>query len=1069
MSELREGVVIGLGRDAHALQAAVDPSRRLTDEQAAVVASGTEPVLVVAGAGSGKTETLSLRILYLLDNARRLFGRDIAPDELLCLTFTRKAAAELAERVEARINHVFGHDPARPEVAVSTYNAYAASLVADHGLRVGVDPDSTILTDAALWQLATSIVDSWTDTVEIDAAISSVTAAIPRMAAQMRDHELAPETLRTWADEALAHLNSLPAKPGGQEPSPLKTDLAGAAGKVRSLRALVDLVEEFERRKREGSFLDFSDQVSIAVRLARHEHMAAIEAAKYRAVLLDEFQDTSPPQLSLFASLFAGHPVMAVGDPNQAIYGFRGASADALAQYERQFSAVTPVTRRTLSVSWRNEASILTVANAVVAGLDNGAVVGVPLRSRGEELGIPEPERDFPGVVAERHLTLDDEAEAVAAFIQARRAELGHSEAKPVTAAVLCRRRAQYDAIAHALTVAGIEYEIVGLGGLMDVPEVADLLALLEIAHDPSRGDSLMRLLTGERLALGPRDLMALQEWAQALAGPRATREGGASIVDALAELPPEEWVSPQGRTLTGVGRARLVRLQRVVDGIRRHTYLPLPELISYAERAFALDIETAVAHPHSHAQRATDAFIDASRRFALGAEHATLGAFLSWLEAARREENGLDAPVREPDPLAVQILTVHGSKGLEWDIVAVPGLNDGQFPSVTVPSTSDPAYRDSGWLDGLGQVPYELRLDAARLPQWSFWDASDQAALRASLREFKEQAGEYVLGEERRLFYVALTRARSHVLLSCSCFSTGVLPRKPSLYLAELVSRDAVAVGTWVEEHPDRAPEPVVGTLHRWPRPATPAQLTRRALARLVRDAPPEPDGSEPLMREITAMLAERAARAATPVTLPSHVSTSALVSMSRDREAFLAQLRRPMPQEPTFAAHQGSTLHAWIERQFGHASLMDEDDLDFGLLGPDEAEQTDLDALKATFAASEWAARTPIAIEVDVELPVAGVTIRSRIDAVFPPGHGLDKVTVVDWKSGRPPRDPHDKAAREVQLAVYRIAWSRLKGIPLEEVDAAFYYVAADATVRPERLLSEDEIVALIRSGQS
>ena len=124
------GTVVGRSRGPHDLVALGGSGVALTDEQAAIVAAPPSPTLVVAGAGSGKTETLALRFLYLLDHARGLFGRDLAPDEILCLTFTRKAAGEIAERVATRVDHAFGPDADRPMPAVSTYNAYAFGLVA---------------------------------------------------------------------------------------------------------------------------------------------------------------------------------------------------------------------------------------------------------------------------------------------------------------------------------------------------------------------------------------------------------------------------------------------------------------------------------------------------------------------------------------------------------------------------------------------------------------------------------------------------------------------------------------------------------------------------------------------------------------------------------------------------------------------------------------------------------------------------------------------------------------------------------------------------------------------------
>ncbi len=512
------------------------------------------PALVVAGAGSGKTETLSLRILYLLDNAQHSFGRDISPDEILCLTFTRKAAAEIAERATQRIATVFGPDPARPPVSVSTYNGYAAALADEHGLRVAVDPGSTVLTDAALWQLAQSVVDSWDRAVETDSAVSTVTAAIPRLAAQARDHRLSPSQLREWAEESLAFMEG--AAQEGRAigvPGTFTQDLARHVGKLRSLAAMADLVEEYDRRKREGSFLDFSDQVDVAVKLARLAPVQELRAVPLRrGAAWTNSRTRRRRNLTCLRTCSARtHPVMAVGDPNQAIYGFRGASADALRQFVDRFGG-DAVARYTLSVSWRNEASILTAANAAVAPLAAAPVTGVPLRSRGDETGSPSPRVPRPASSRRRLVTADDEARAVVGFIQARRSELGPPRGSARDCGHACAaRRAQYDAITDACVAAGLDYEVVGLGGLLDVPDVADLLALLQVAHDPSRGDSLMRLLAGERVALGPRDLAALHDRAEQLAGPRAEREGTASIVDALASLPDADWVSPRGRSLT--------------------------------------------------------------------------------------------------------------------------------------------------------------------------------------------------------------------------------------------------------------------------------------------------------------------------------------------------------------------------------------------------------------------------------------------------------------------------------------------------------------------------------------
>ncbi|WP_296666106.1 ATP-dependent DNA helicase [Demequina sp.] len=1074
----------GRGRDVGELARVITPGRPPTGEQARVVAAGLDPMLVVAGAGSGKTETLSLRIVYLLDNAERLFGAPISPDEILCLTFTRKAAAEIAERAESRIAAAFGVDASRPPASVSTYNAYSAQLVAEHGLRLGIDPDATTLSAAALWQLADEVVSSWTGDLDTDSAVSTVTSSIARLAAQLRDHDRTPEELREWALAARSALEELPKSAGDRAPGPMTTrtgtpnDHAKRLGRLRTLASIADLVGEFQRRKRDASQLDFADQVAFGAQLARLPAVQAVERGRYRAILLDEFQDTSPGQLRLFSTLFgAGHHVMAVGDPHQAIYGFRGASESALPMFVEAFSHGREVSQASLSVSWRNEGAVLAVANAASAPLREASRVEVrPLRSRAEHLGDAEPSRSAPAVesmVTQDHLA---EADAAVDYVRARLAELDSTPAAP-TAAILCRRRAQFAPVVEALIRAGVDYEVVGLGGLVDTPEVSDLVALLEIAHDPSRGDSAMRILTSERLALGVRDLAALYDWARELAGPRATREAEASIVDAIATPPPASWRSHDGRALGAAARLRVGALQSAVDAVRTRTYLSLPELVLAAERAWGLDIEAAVARPDGRGARNVDAFIDAARQFAASAERATLGAFLAWLEAARSEESGLELPVKEPEPGAVQVLTVHAAKGLEWDVVAVPGLVDGHFPSVGEPSSRRAYYSDAGWRGRDVELPYELRLDRDDLPGWDWRGAADHASLAVSLEEFERRCGEHRIAEERRLFYVAVTRARSHVLLSSSWRTGGRTVRTPSLFLRELVDGGLLSDAAWAPR-PDDADAPETEPVRApWPPAPTDAQAARRALAGEVLAALEVPgnatdregrggreDGWDalPLGAEIVAMLAERNERdtGVGDVAMPAHLSTSALVALRRDRDAFTAQLRRPLPAQPTSAARRGSLLHAWIESQYGHTPLIDLDDL-----GPGEDEH-DLDGLKDAFARSAWASRAPSHVEVDVEVPVAGVTVRSRIDAVFPAGAGLDRVTVVDWKSGSAPRDAEERAAREVQLAVYRLAWAEWTGVPLEEVDAAFHYVRDGVTVRPERLLTRPEIEALLTS---
>jgi DNA helicase-2/ATP-dependent DNA helicase PcrA len=1100
-----------------------------TSEQVAVIEAPLHPSLVVAGAGSGKTETMAARVVWLIANGL------VAPEQVLGLTFTRKAAGELGDRVRHRLRHLARAaardglvvpglvgldaragstgpgllDVARPTVA--TYNAYAASLVADHAMRLGVEPTSRLLGQAAQWQLASEVVESWTGDLDTDAAVSTVVEAVLELSGALDEHLLTPDAARVGLDGVLEAIRATPA---GQPPRAPYAKVAELTRVLSERARVLDLVEDYRARKRAADTLDFGDQVALAARLAREvPEVGAGERDRFRIVLLDEYQDTSYAQLSLLAALFSGgHPVTAVGDPHQSIYGWRGASAGGLGRFPETFPILEHApdgseTRRLadvhqLSTSWRNDAAVLAAANHVAG----------PLRRASTRVEVPElvtrPDAG-PGVVlAHVAATVEEEAAAVARFLAARwRPATAGSDR--VSAAVLCRKRAQFTVLRRALREAGLPVEVVGLGGLLSTPEVVDLVAALQAAHDPSRGDALMRLLTGARTRLGAADLHALGAWSAEQAAGLARRhrsdaasrqpaepvvpvEGDVvderSIVDALDELPPPGWHSRTGRSLTAVGRARLVQLAELLRDLRSHTYLSLTELVGEAERLLGLDIEVAAraGMTAGRARAHLDAFRDVAVQFSDGADSPTLGAFLAWLAAAQSHENGLDLPVTEPDPDAIQLITIHAAKGLEWDVVVVAGLVDGGLPATRTQGPQGAS--DSAWLTGLGTLPYPLRGDRADLPDFACAGAQDPQQLEQRRRRFLRDAGEHQVAEERRLAYVALTRARSALLLTGAWWADAAGFRPPSLFLTELAEAGLVSTDHWADEPSKGDVNPRAGeeSAPRWPADpfglaADGSVLPRRAAveaaaaavrtAMAVRTATPPATAPTPASRwdHLADVLLEERDRTAAPssdVELPAHLSASAVVRLAADPQEFARALRRPIPLEPSPQARRGTAFHTWVEGWFGAASLVDVDALPGA---DDDSVPVDADqaALRAAFLATPWAERVPLEVEVDVETTVSGSVLRSRIDAVFADPDRPDvpgAVVVVDWKTGAPPSDPVQVAARELQLAVYRLAWSRWKGTPLEDVSAAFCYVGVGRTVRPERLLDADEIADLL-----
>ncbi|MCJ7826780.1 MAG: PD-(D/E)XK nuclease family protein, partial [Demequinaceae bacterium] len=541
-------------------------------------------------------------------------------------------------------------------------------------------------------------------------------------------------------------------------------------------------------------------------------------------------------------------------------------------------------------------------------------------------------------------------------------------------------------------------------------------------------------------------------------------------------EPPPKGWVSHDGRILTDTARRRLDALRETVESIRARAYLPLAELVLFTAHSWNLDIEVRATRKGGAVggDEAIHAFAEAARGFSAGADHATLGAFLSWLKASSEHEDGLDAPVEEPRRGAVQVQTIHAAKGMEWEVVAVPGLVDGTFPKVDVSGNADsPTYRSSAWLVGAGVLPWPLRRDRDQLPSWEWERAGDLKEFEVLQREFREAAGRHAITEERRSFYVAMTRARTDVILTGSPRVGGRPPRPASIFLRDLAAQDVIALESRFAAGGDGETESESRRVV-WPQAPTPAQEGRRRLAAEVLAAVAKGastiEQELPYAREIEALLVEAEGEKPSEVAVaaPIHLSSTDLVRLSRDRDAFALARRRPLPTEPSRVALQGDAFHAWVERYFRTPTLIDPDEpLDDEEVEESLADRPDLEALRSRFLESEWSRRLPEAVEVDVEVPLQGLVLRCRIDAVFPPGAGLDRVTVIDWKTGHAPRDPKERASREVQLAVYRLAWAAWRGVPIEEVDAAFVYIATGETTRPKRLLGEEEILALINGG--
>lgn len=1178
-----------------------------TQEQAAIISSPLQPRLVVAGAGSGKTATMVDRVVWLVANGL------VRADQVLGVTFTRKAAGELRERMRSRLEELrrqgLVQQEAGPEgearsqdPTILTYHSYANSLVKQYGLRLGIEEDVQMLGEAQTWQLVAQILEHYEGKLpEQERAKSSMVEAVLKLSGECAEHLVSPQQLIDWCQQTLNQVRDLP-----------RPTVKGASAEHKALVQglelrifYAELIKRYASLKKQMQVMDYGDLIAQAARVAREVPLAAqTERQRFAVVLLDEFQDTSHAQMQLFSDLFgakatsSAHPVMAVGDPKQSIYGFRGASDGQLFSFYDYF----PTEDRSasyLTVAWRNDQAILAAANRVAQPLAlspewvqaPSAIEVPPLQAR--------PGAGEGRLLVGQYLTDRQEASELAAFIaDQRKAYQQLPQEQMPTMAVLCKKRAMMGPLQQAFEQAGVPYQVVGLGGLLDTPEIVDMVAVLRVLSDPGRSDALMRIMAGARWRLGVSDLLAFGDWAQALkrqreleirfglgeqeaaswaqqqladeaasesadaepaqAGPVSADHyrrllqaaapdvtDSASLVEALENLPEPGWVSAaSGRSLSLEGLSRLRALAAELDYLRQFTADDLTSLLGQIERTLLLDIELA-ARPGVaavSARRHLDAFYEAAAAYESGAPRlaalldlagrsgageeepvflpgsatasaAGITGFLAWLDAAAQQEKGLEMAAEPPRQDLVQILTVHASKGLEWDQVYLPGLAQGDFPDG----------KDERWTKQGDSLPWPLRGDRHYLPGWQ----SDFENLR-DLGEFiallAQQATEHRVLEERRLAYVGFTRARSLLFLAASAWKgTGVKPRDLSDFLLELLEGqdlplelladldkeqvgqqnpqaasistalwpfdpfDGPQLQTWssLEELEEGAaslqPDPPLGPLTG----LSSRQLVQRA-ARQVLAGGMLPEELEQAQQELAARGGVEAPEVEADIRdwqeearlllellkqplqeqaldLPAHLPASTLVALAQNQQEVINNFRRPMPQRPGLAARLGTVFHSWIEDQYGRRGQLDfEEDFDDG----EEEQELDLALLQENFLKSKWADLDPWELEYPIETPLGGLTVRGRIDAVFASRNqeGQPTFTLVDWKTGRPPKSQKELEQRSVQLGFYRLAFARLQGLDPQAIKAYFFYAQTGESLEISDIWTEQKLEGLI-----
>ncbi|MBA3364352.1 MAG: ATP-dependent helicase [Actinobacteria bacterium] len=942
-----------------------------TPEQERILADLSGRLRIAAGAGTGKTDTLRLALVELIEQGVR-------PSEILCLTFTVEATKEMRKRVLGEFEGCEGVDP--DEITIQTYHAFGASIVRDNALLTGFEGDPALLDKAQKWQLFLEALDRCRfEALEI----RWLPTFIPKLLAlheEMQRHVVTTAQVAEWCRS--------------------QSGDAVAGHRLEALGA----VDEYARLKRERTAIDYGDQIALAAWLLekRPEILDRLQQ-RFRYIFLDEYQDTDVAQRKVVKAVGErAKLVCAVGDVDQGIFGWRGATIFNMSGFPDDFPGART---EPLSTNFRSGQRILDLANALVEPFTRpGDDAREPL-----EAAEHAPEATIEAFVAPHQLK---EAEAIAERIAAAGEPWDQY-------AVLCRKRTLFDPIYRALAARDVPVEVDTLGGFWTRPEILDVSAWLHLLADPGDNIALARILLAPAYRLSRRDLFFLADHAKGENREQRRRKVGDrsvlrySLIDAIVEHDRIPELSDEARARAGELRRTWCALAATAARVS------LADLVGEIARITGLAAELE-GSPNPEAELALHHLAklrDIAQGYRPVAGSTDIEGFVAYLDSIEDSDDEEDE-LRTPQQNAVRLMTIHRAKGLEWECVFVPGLAYEVMPSEKW--SENPA---KCW----HRLPFELRGDLEYLP----------AETDEGIKQLKAE-------EERRLMYVAVTRAKRRLVLSRAWFywdNKGA--KEPSIFWGEALATGLVRLTDEVECPPEN-----------------PYPLGIEAGPDGAAFEPPAPDPTEiarvePEVAPLRAVELRRPRAAAWRV--PSTISVTAFLTFVRDPEEFFWRYVRRVPSPPSPAAQLGIELHRRIEQHArggvslgGAAEDLEEPyDLDVGerqgdgtFVSPDE--------MWENFLNSRFAKMTPLMTEQPFTLYLGhGISVAGRIDAIFEREDGTWEI--VDYKTGASDPDP-------LQLAIYRRA---VEEIWRRDVESSWLFLRDGTLGRYDRVDRSTEVL--------
>ncbi len=690
----------------------------LNDAQRTAVEHGDGPLLIVAGAGTGKTTVLTRRYVRLLTTPADEGSSPLTAENILAVTFTEKAAGEMEDRILQML------PTGTYDFWISTFHGFCQRLLEQYALEIGLPTHFRLLTETDGWLLLKRRIEELPlDHYRPLGNPVKFLAGLLKHFSRAKDEGITPERYLEFAEQAVLDGDADPGSGPG----------AGfVTGERARLKELADCYFAYQRILREEGALDFGDLILETLRLLRERpHVLKELRTRFRYILVDEFQDTNWAQYELI-KLLAGErqALTVVGDDDQSIYKFRGASLANILQFRDDFPTAKTVM---LTQNYRSRQEILDAAYTSITKNDPNR-----LEVRLKDTGLVKKLDSVSGpggfVDVQWYQTLEDEADGVAQRIRDLKQE--EPDLRWSDIAILSRSNDGAEPFVRALERHGIPFRFYALRGLYAKPVVVDLAALFSLCDGHRESSAVWRVMASRTYDFGHRDLAAVIAY--------ATRKAGNSMWAALE----------QGRVIADLSEEGKKRADRLVTHVRnlseaakRETPLRMLHL-ALEKTGYLGEVMKLPEQEKIDEINVLNGFADRIRRYELSANAPTLSGFMEEfrLEIESGEEGPLNADPSE-GPELVKVLTVHASKGLEFRHVFVVSMVDQRFPT-------------------------RQRHDAIPLPD---------GLVNERLNE-----GNAHMEEERRLFYVAMTRAKQTLTLTGAESYGGTRKKKPSVFLGE-------------------------------------------------------------------------------------------------------------------------------------------------------------------------------------------------------------------------------------------------------------------------------------------